>query len=145
MTTSNRILLIVVATFTLATGCTHHKNLESCTPQPGQIECWQSSDLGPDGRLGHQVVERVTVGEGCDLVELEHTYFDQDGVLQERMTEARRCGVVEARVIERYDVAGDAVVIESFADRDHDDHFETAEVERRALTAEQKAFALARS
>jgi hypothetical protein len=140
--TAKRIALLA-ATFVLGTGCMHARNLSSCTPGTGESECWQSSRADASGTVREQVVERVTPAGDCDQVEVERTAFDGDGMLRERTIETRRCAVVEQRTVERYDWAGEALVVESFADRDHDDHFEDAKVERTALTAERKAFALA--
>jgi hypothetical protein len=143
MTAGIRSALLLV-TFVVGTGCTHAKNLRSCAPVGDEAECWQSSRADERGTVREEVVERVTPGGACDRVEIERTAFDAVGVLQARTIEQRRCGVVEARVIERYDVEGEAIVVESFADLDHDDAFEIQAVERMPLTAEQRAFALAR-
>jgi hypothetical protein len=149
--TLRNMLLAVLPVATFAPGCLHHhadpihgraSGLRDCEPGPGETSCVESSRLDDRGILRHHVVERVTPGDRCDLIVVEQASFDARGVLVEQVTEQRRCGVVDQRVAERFDLV--AGVVERHIQRD-DDHDDIFDLERRwevAMTEPLRSLAL---
>jgi hypothetical protein len=128
-----RILGLAALASLVTAGCLHHDNMAACTPRPGESECWQSSRRDADGRVRHLIVERRTSGPRCDEVRIEQSSFDENDELIERVVEERRCGVVDHRTIDRYDLAAGELERAIWTDSDHDDQFDRYETQTVTL------------
>lgn len=133
-------LLAAAISIIAASGCLHHKNLVSCAPARGETACWESARFDRDGRLQHHIVERVTEGDECDTLVIEQTSF-LDGNVVQRVKDTRRCGVVDYRVTDRYDMQSGRLYREVVEDLDRDDRFDTTRNYDVAMSAGQRLFA----
>ena len=122
-------------------GCLHHSDMAACTPAPGETACWESTRTDADGRPQHVIVERVKPGDRCDTVRIEQSSFDEHGVLLERAVEERRCGVVDLRILDRYDLTAGRLVREIWTDENHDDQFDRVIVHGTRMSPRQRAYA----
>jgi len=92
----------------------------------------------------HVVVERVTPDDRCDRVRVEQTSFDENGTVVARAVDERRCGVVDRRVVDRYDLGTGEVVRNVSIDSDHDDRFDSVVVRRIPMSDADRAYAAER-
>lgn len=114
----------------LVAGCLHHANLAPCPTEATETECWESSRDDRQGHTRHRVVERIVPDTPCDRVRVEQTTFDPDGNMSERVVDERRCGVVDRRIVDRYDIGTGQVVRTVSTDTNHDDRFDRVFVAR---------------
>jgi hypothetical protein len=114
----------------LAPGCLHHPNLAPCPTEPTETECWESTRDDRRGHTRHRVVERIVPDTPCDRVRIEQTTYDPDGQMSERVVDERRCGVVDRRIVDRYDIGTGQVVRTVSTDTNHDDRFDRVFVAR---------------
>ena len=127
---ADRILSLAAAAALAATAaCLHYDNMAPCKPRPGESECWQSSRRDADGQVRHVIVERRTSAPRCDEVRIEQSSFDENDELVQRVVEERRCGVVDHRTIDRYDLAAGQLERAIWTDSDHDDQFDRYETQ----------------
>jgi len=131
-----------LASLAALSGCLHHRDVVPCKARVGESECWESSRSDARGRLRHVVIERVTPAPRCDKVWVEQDSFDENGVLVERAVDERRCGVVDRRTIDRYDLAHGELEHEVWIDSNHDDRFDRVVVHHVPLSAPQRSMAL---
>jgi hypothetical protein len=132
---------LVAAISIVATGCLHHnRTLAPCTTMHGETECWESFRADRDGRLQHHIVERITESTGCDEVEIEQTSF-VDGHVVLRVLDTVRCGVVERRIADRYDVGRGVLERVISDDTDRDEIFESSKMVSVPLSTSQRLFA----
>lgn len=112
--------------------------MRTCDPEAGEQECWVSTDFARDGELQHVIVERVTLGDTCDRLELEESWFDLSGRLVEYAVELRRCGVTERRTEYSYDFERGLVATRINLDLDHDTEFEVSRRDVKPMTDEHR-------
>jgi len=140
-TTHRRKFLAAAISIVATSGCLHHnRTLAPCTPMHGETECWESFRADRDGRLEHHIVERITETNSCNAVTIEQTSF-VDGYVVLRVQDTLRCGVVERRIADRYDVEHGVLVREISDDTDRDDVFETSRMVSVPLSTSQRVFA----
>jgi hypothetical protein len=137
-----RVLLVGAGLLVaVGAGCLHHMDMAPCTRAAAETACWESTRSDARGRLRHVVVERVRAGDRCDTVRVEQTSFDEQGNVSERVVDDRHCGVVDRRVVDRYDVDTGQLVRSISTDANHDDQFDRVVTRRTRLSEAQRAYA----
>lgn len=122
----------------LGAGCLHSPNMEACHPTGAESACWVSSEVSERSGNEYVVVERVTVGDVCDRIEIESSTFDANAVLRERVVEVRRCGVTDRRTEYEYDLDRGVISTRIELDTNHDDQFDVVRSYERPMNDEQR-------
>lgn len=106
-------------------GCTHLSRASHVDPGDPNREIHEWSRTDKNDTLRKYV--RTTIVDddrACADIRLRRNYYTEDGELERRVVERRRCGYVEMRYVERYDPAGEVRVREVYLDKDHNGEFE---------------------
>jgi hypothetical protein len=115
-------------------GCTHlgHATRAAHGDPDRRVYEWSRTDRNDTVR---KYVRTTIVDDDrpCADIRLRRNDYSEDGELERRVVERRRCGYVEMRYVERYDPAGDVRVREVFFDKDHNGEFERHTVRQEPI------------
>lgn len=131
--------VIALFTLALASGCTHLAGASQTTDAGTRTEAgarrvyeWSRADRnGVVRQYGRTTI--LDDDRACADIRTRRNFYSELGELERRVVERRRCGYVEMRYVERYDVEGDVLVREVYLDRDHNGRFERRTVREEPI------------